>query len=77
MVKIMELKFELLQHTLYSPDLATSHFFSFPNLKKWLDGQRFTTNEEVIAQTDTYFENLPKPYYLTAQNNWTNARKSV
>ena len=38
--------------------------FLFPNLKKWLGGQRFTSNEEVIAQTDAYFEDLPKSYFL-------------
>ena len=51
MAKLMKLKFELLQHPPYSPYLAPSDFFLFPNLKKWLGGQRFTSNEEVIAQT--------------------------
>ena len=36
----------------------------FPNLKKWLGRQLFTSNEKVIAQTDAYFENLPKSYFL-------------
>ena len=64
MAKIMELKFELLQYPPYSPDLAPSGFFLFPNLKKWLAGHRFTSNQEVIAQTDAYFEDLPKSYFL-------------
>ena len=64
MAKIMELKFELLHHPQYSPDLASSDFFLFPNLQKWLGGQRFTSNEEVIVQTDAYFENLSKSYFL-------------
>ena len=59
MTKIMKLKFELLQH---SPDLAPSDFFLFPNLKKWLGGQRFTSNE-VITQTDVYCKDLPKSYF--------------
>ena len=63
MVKLMELKFELLQHPLYSPDLAPSDFFLFPNLKKWLGEQPFMSNE-VIAQTDSYYEDLPKSYIL-------------
>ena len=45
-------------HPAYSPDLTPSDFFKFPNLKKWLGRQRFTSNEEFIAQTDDYFENL-------------------
>lgn len=64
MAKIAELKFELLQHPPYSPDLAPSDYFLFPNLKKWLGGQRFTSNEELIAQTNAYFEELPKSYFL-------------
>ena len=56
----LKLKLKLLQR---SPDLAPSDFFLFPNLKKWLSGQRFTSNE-VIAQTDAYFEDLPKSYFL-------------
>ncbi|XP_023217030.1 histone-lysine N-methyltransferase SETMAR-like [Centruroides sculpturatus] len=64
MAKITELKFELLPHPPYSPDLAPSDFFLFPNLKKWLGGQRFTSNEMVIAQTNAYFEDLPKSYFL-------------
>ena len=60
----MELKFELLQHTSYSPDLDPSDFLLFPNLKKWLGGQRFMWNEEVITKTDAYFEEFPKSYFL-------------
>ena len=59
----MKLKFELLQNLPYSPDLVPSDFFLFPNLKKWLGGQLFTLNE-VITQTDAYFENLPKFCFL-------------
>ena len=48
MAKINELKFELLLNAPYSPDLAPSDYFLFPNLKKWLSGQRFSNDEEVI-----------------------------
>lgn len=64
MAKIMELKFELLPHPPYSPDLAPSDFFLFPNLKKWLGGQRFYSNDEVISQTEAYFADLPSSYFL-------------
>ena len=56
--KINELKFKLLPHAPYSLDLATSDYFLFPNLKKWLGGQRFANNEEVESAADTYFEEL-------------------
>jgi len=45
--------------------LARSDLFLFPNLKKWLGGQRFTSNEEIIAQTNAYFEDFPKSYFGT------------
>jgi [histone H3]-lysine36 N-dimethyltransferase SETMAR len=63
MAKIEELKFELVDHPPYSPDLAPSDFFLFPNLKKWLSGQHFFSNEEVIDRTNAYFEDLPKIYF--------------
>jgi histone-lysine N-methyltransferase SETMAR len=48
MAKIHELWFELLDHPPYSPDLALSDFFVFPQLKNALGGQRFLSNEEAI-----------------------------
>ena len=50
--KLVELSYELLPHPPYSPDLAPCDFFLFPNLKKSLAGQKFESNEEVIAVTE-------------------------
>jgi histone-lysine N-methyltransferase SETMAR len=63
MAKINELKFELLPHTPYSPDLAPSDYFLFPKLKKWLAGKRFANNEEVESAVDGYFEELDNSHY--------------
>jgi len=63
-VKLIELRYELLPHPPYSPDLAPCDFFLFPNLKKSLAGQKFRSKEEVIATTETYFADLPKTYFL-------------
>ena len=61
--------------SIYSPDLAPSDYYLFPNLKKWLAGQRFYSNEEVIADTNGYFADLDKPYYSEGINKlehrWT------
>ena len=38
-------------------------FFLFPNLKKSLAGQKFESNEEVIAATKAYFADLEKTYF--------------
>ena len=62
--KLVELRYELLSHPPYSPDLAPCDFYLFPNMKKWLGGKRFTTNEEVIAETEAYFAEFDKSYFL-------------
>ena len=41
--------FELPPHPLYSPDLATSDYHLFPNMKKQLGDRVFTDNEETMA----------------------------
>jgi len=61
MVKLDQLRFELVAHSPYSPDLAPSDYYLFPNLKRWLQGKR--SNEEVIAETEAYFEGLNVSYY--------------
>lgn len=63
MAKMHELGYELLPHPPYSPDLAPSDFFLFSDLKRMLAGKKFKTNEEVIAETEAYFEDKPKEYY--------------
>lgn len=75
MAKIHELGYELLPHPAYSPDLAPCDYFLFPNLKKWLGGKRFGSNEEVISETNTYFEDLEKTFFLNGikmlEKRWT------
>ena len=61
--KLTELRYELVSHAPYSPDLAPSDFFLFPNLKKSLAGKRFGSNEEVITATDAYFADLEKSFF--------------
>ena len=59
-----ELSFESILHPLCSPDLAPSDSYLFPNLKKWLCGRHFKSNEEVEWETEGYFGGFDKPYYL-------------
>ncbi|EZA50790.1 hypothetical protein X777_10840 [Ooceraea biroi] len=51
----MELRFQLVPHAPYSPDLAPSDYYLFPNMKKWL-AERFYSNEQVITETNAYFQ---------------------
>lgn len=62
--KLHDLGYELLPHPPYSPDLAPCDFFLFPNMKKKLAGIKLKTNDEVIAETEAYFAELPKTYFL-------------
>jgi histone-lysine N-methyltransferase SETMAR len=75
MAKLHELRFELLPHPPYSPDLAPCDFFLFPNLKIWLGGKKFSSDEEVIAAVDAYFEGLETSYFSEGikklEHRWT------
>ena len=68
--KFQELRYELLPHPPYSPDLAPYDFFLFPNMKTWLGGKKFSSNEEVIAETEAYFAEFEKSYFLEGLRKW-------
>jgi histone-lysine N-methyltransferase SETMAR len=61
--KLRVLHYELLEHPPYSPVLAPSDFCLFPKLKLFLAGQRFSSNQEVIAAVEEYFADLMKNHY--------------
>ena len=63
MAKLHELHFELLSHPPYSVELAPSDYYLFADLKRMLQGKRFSSNEEVIAETKAYFETKDKSFY--------------
>ena len=44
--------YELIPHSVYSPDLAPSDFFLFPNLKKDIRGLHFRSDEEVMMAVE-------------------------
>lgn len=61
--KIHEVRFKLISHTAYSPDLAPTDYYLFSNLKKWLGVKRFESNDEIIDAASGYFEGLDKSIY--------------
>ena len=71
------LRFESPSHPTNSPELAPSDFYLFPNLNIWLQGQRFSSNEEVKWETNDYFQGLDKSYYKRGiqvlKDRWTNS----
>ncbi|XP_033225877.1 uncharacterized protein LOC117178558 [Belonocnema kinseyi] len=73
--KLHEIGFELVPQPPYSPDLTPSDYYLFLNLKRWLTGKRFYSNEEHIAETEAYFGDLPIEYFSDGikklENRWT------
>lgn len=65
----------LLPHAQFSPDLAPSDFYIFPNIKQWLEGKRITHNEQVIDSVTGCFADLDKSTYETditaLDDRWT------
>ena len=59
-----ELGFESLPHPPYSPHLAPSDYYLFPNLKRWLCDRCFESNEEVEWKAEGYFGGFDKLSYL-------------
>ena len=64
MAKLKSSGYQLLPHPPYSPYLAPSDYYLFPKLKRWLQGKRFYTNEEVILETEAYFAQFDKSYFF-------------
>jgi hypothetical protein len=63
-----------LEHPPYFPDLAPSDFCLFPKLKIFLAGQRFFSNQEVIAAVEGYFAYPTKNHYrdgiMAPEHRW-------
>jgi histone-lysine N-methyltransferase SETMAR len=74
MGKLRDLHYELLEHPLYSPDLAPSDFRLLPKLKLFLAGQRFSSNPEANAAVERYFADLTKNHYrdgiMALEHRW-------
>lgn len=52
---IAHLRFTLLPHPAYSPDITPRDFYFFPNLKEDVRGQKFNSDEEVKATVHWWF----------------------
>lgn len=55
--------FEILPHPAYSPDLAPSDFFLFPNLKNELKGKRFDDENDVKQAAETFLNAQQQSFY--------------
>ena len=55
-------------HPAYSPDLATSDLFLFPNLKKDIRGLHFRFDEEVVTAVEEWV-NEKNPDFFSSELN--------
>lgn len=60
---VNECGFKTINHPPYSPDLAPSDYFLFPNLKKDLRGKRFNDDEELKAAVMEHFDSKEEKYF--------------
>ncbi|KAF7271298.1 hypothetical protein GWI33_015815 [Rhynchophorus ferrugineus] len=56
MAKLHEIGFKLLRHPPNSPDLVHSDYLLFSDFKRMLAGNKMSSNEKVIAETEASFE---------------------
>lgn len=61
---VRECGFEEINHPPYSPDLAPSDYFLFPNLKKDLRGKRFTDDNELKSAINEHFSGQEENYFF-------------
>jgi transposase len=73
MGKLRELRYELLEHPAYCPDLAPYDVYLFPKLKLPA-GQRFSSKQEATATVEGYFADLTKNNYrdgiMALEHRW-------
>jgi histone-lysine N-methyltransferase SETMAR len=65
MVTLLKLKWDVLPHPPYSPDLAPSDYHLFGPMKGVLGGKRFRNNDEVIAAVQSWIHEQPKTFFET------------
>jgi hypothetical protein len=61
MATLLKLKWDVLPHPPYSPDLAPSDYHLFGPMKMVLGCKRFRNNDEVIAAVQSWIHKQPKP----------------
>jgi hypothetical protein len=57
-----KLKWDVLPHPAYSPDLAPSNYHLFEPMKGFLGGMRFQNNGEVMAGVQRWIQESLKPF---------------
>ena len=67
--------YELIPHPAYSPDLAPSIFFLFPNLKKDIHGLHFRSDEEVVTAVEEWVNGKDPDFFssglMALEHRWS------
>ena len=67
--------YKLIPHPAYSPDLAPSDYFLFPNLKKDIHGRHFWSNEEVMAAFEEWVRDKDPGFFssglIALEHRWS------
>lgn len=61
--EVANCSFELLNHQLYSPDLASSDLFLFRKIKSCLRGQRFGNKNDIICDVEEFLEDQDANFF--------------
>ena len=68
-------RYELIPQPAYSPDLAPSNFFLFPNLKKDIRGLHFRSDEEVVTAVDKWVNGKDPDFFsselMALEHRWS------
>ena len=72
--KLTNLKWIVVPHPPYSPDLAPSDYHLFRSMTHFLDGQKFKDEHEVESAVSSYFESLGTAFFergiLSLEERW-------
>ena len=67
--------YELIPHPAYSPDLAPSDFFLFPNLKKDIRGLHFRSDEEIVTAVEHWVNGKDPDFFssrlMALEHRWS------
>ena len=61
--KLADLKWQMVPHPPYSPDLAPTDYHLFRSMTHFLDGKKFEDQEDVKSAISDYFESLDHEFF--------------
>lgn len=61
--KLLELKWDVLLHPPYSPDLAPTDYYLFRSLQNFLNGKNFKNEEDVKSDLTKFFNNKNQDFF--------------